>query len=160
VGAGVMGAGIAQLAALKGFGVTIQEINDGALAAGIQKITELFEQAAQKNVISPKAAREGISLIRGTTKWDRFAEADLVIEAVVEDLDIKRKVFTELVQRIRPDATLTSNTSSLLVADLEKDVIHPNRLAGLHFFNPVHKMPLVEVIRTDKTDASTINLLE
>src|SRR5262249_53597817 len=136
-----------------------QEVNEELLAAGIQRITGLLEQAAAKSAVTGKAARDALSLIRGTTAWDGFDKADLVVEAVVEDLRIKRAVFAELQKRTRSDVILTTNTSSLLVSDLESGVAHPERLAGLHFFNPVHKMPLVEVVQTAKTDECTANRL-
>src|SRR5207249_160019 len=93
VGAGIMGAGIAQLAALKGFPVAVQEINEKALAAGTQRIAGLFAQAVEKRIVTAETSRKALSSIRPTTNWDGFADADIVVEAVVEELQIKQKVF-------------------------------------------------------------------
>jgi len=151
VGAGAMGAGIAQLAAVKGFGVVVQEVNEAALAAGVQRIEALFRKAVERGVLSDAEAKEKLAALGRTTSWEGFADVDLVIEAVVEELDKKRAVFGELSRRTRPDAVLATNTSSLSVGALQEGVPHPERVAGLHFFNPVHKMPLVEVVRTPRT---------
>jgi 3-hydroxyacyl-CoA dehydrogenase/enoyl-CoA hydratase/3-hydroxybutyryl-CoA epimerase len=152
VGAGTMGAGIAQLAAVKGFEVVVQEIDDAALAAGIKKIEDLFQKAAARGLLSPQEARQKMAAIGGTTSWQGFDKTDLVIEAVIEDLKLKKDVFKELEKRTRPNTILATNTSSLLVRQLQDGLTHPERVAGLHFFNPVHKMPLVEVVRTEATE--------
>jgi 3-hydroxyacyl-CoA dehydrogenase/enoyl-CoA hydratase/3-hydroxybutyryl-CoA epimerase len=159
VGAGTMGAGIAQLAALKGFEVVVQEINDAALAAGIKKIEDLFQKAAERGLLSAEEARQKMAAIGRTTSWKGFDQTDLVIEAVIEDLKLKKGVFTELEKRTRPNTILATNTSSLLVRQLQEGLTHPERVAGLHFFNPVHKMPLVEVVRTSNTEEKVANIL-
>jgi 3-hydroxyacyl-CoA dehydrogenase/enoyl-CoA hydratase/3-hydroxybutyryl-CoA epimerase len=160
VGAGVMGAGITQLAAIHGFDLTVQEVNDSALTAGMRRIADLLGKAAEKGLLSAQAAEKLSASIRGSTTWEGFGDVDLVIEAAVEELGIKKRIFRELAQRTRPSAILATNTSSLLVSDLKGEVAHPERLAGLHFFNPVHKMPLVEVVGVDTTDAQTVGLLK
>jgi 3-hydroxyacyl-CoA dehydrogenase/enoyl-CoA hydratase/3-hydroxybutyryl-CoA epimerase len=160
VGAGVMGAGIAQLAALRGFDVTIQEVNESALTAGMRRIADLVAKAAEKGLVSAQAAQKLSASIRGSTTWEGFGDVDLVVEAAVEELGIKKRIFKELAQRTRPATILATNTSSLLVSALKGEVGHPARLAGLHFFNPVHKMPLVEVVSADTTDAQTVGLLK
>src|SRR5437660_249708 len=114
VGAGTMGAGIAQLAALKGFEVIVQEINDVALAAGVGKIEDLFQKAAERRLLSPEEARQKMAAIGRTTTWQGFDRTDLVIEAVIEDLKLKKDVFKELEKRTRPNTILASNTSSLV----------------------------------------------
>src|SRR5438093_8623344 len=159
VGAGTMGAGIAQLAALKGFEVVVQEINDVALTAGIKKIEDLFQKAAERRLLSPEEARQKMAAIGRTTSWQGFDQTDLVIEAVIEDLKLKKEVFTELEKRTRPNTILATNTSSLVVQQLQEGLTHPERVAGLHFFNPVHKMPLVEVVRTPTTEEKVGNIL-
>jgi 3-hydroxyacyl-CoA dehydrogenase/enoyl-CoA hydratase/3-hydroxybutyryl-CoA epimerase len=146
VGAGTMGAGIAQLAAVKGCQVVVQEINEGALAAGVKKIEDLFQKAVERKVMSADEARQKLAAIGKTTTWDGFGNSDLVIEAVIEDLDKKREVFAELERRTRPQTILATNTSSLSVTAIQQGMRHPERIGGLHFFNPVHKMPLVEVV--------------
>jgi 3-hydroxyacyl-CoA dehydrogenase/enoyl-CoA hydratase/3-hydroxybutyryl-CoA epimerase len=159
VGAGTMGAGIAQLAAIKGFQVVVQEINEGALAAGIKKIEDLFAKAAERKVLTADEARQKVAGMGKTTNWEGFADTDLVIEAAIEDLDKKRAIFRELESRTRPDTLLATNTSSLSVTDLQKGLAHPERVGGLHFFNPVHKMPLVEVICAPLTNEPTAKVL-
>jgi 3-hydroxyacyl-CoA dehydrogenase/enoyl-CoA hydratase/3-hydroxybutyryl-CoA epimerase len=161
VGAGVMGAGIAQLAAIHGFEVVVREINDTALAAGIDRITALFQKAVDNRLLSSDAAQQKLAAIQRTTGWEGFGEADLVIEAVVEDLKVKQALFQELQQHTQPPTILATNTSSLLVQQLQEGMKNPERVAGLHFFNPVHKMPLVEVVRAPLTgDRSVAALLE
>lgn len=159
VGAGTMGAGIAQLAAVKGFEVTVQEVDEAALAAGMNKIEALFARAVQRRVLSSEEAQQKLAKIGRTTSWEGFGDADLVVEAVIEELNSKRDVFRELARRCRPDAILATNTSSLSVRELQDGLDHPERVAGLHFFNPVHKMPLVEVARAPQTGEATLATL-
>jgi 3-hydroxyacyl-CoA dehydrogenase/enoyl-CoA hydratase/3-hydroxybutyryl-CoA epimerase len=159
VGAGTMGAGIAQLAAVKGYEVVVQEVNDAALAAGIQKIEALFRKAAEHRVISPEEAEKKLSAIGRTTTWQGFADVDLAVEAAIEDLDAKRAIFCELERHTPPTAFLATNTSSLLVEKLQEGREHPERIGGLHFFNPVHKMPLVEVVHAPATYYQTLTAL-
>jgi 3-hydroxyacyl-CoA dehydrogenase/enoyl-CoA hydratase/3-hydroxybutyryl-CoA epimerase len=156
VGAGTMGAGIAQLAALRGFEVVVQEVDQAALAAGMNKIADLVDKAVERGVLSRAEADEKLAGLGRTTSWEGFGEVDLVVEAVLEDLPLKQKVFRELENRCRPEAVLATNTSSLVVAEIQTVLRHPERIAGLHFFNPVHKMPLVEVVRAPATDQTTL----
>jgi 3-hydroxyacyl-CoA dehydrogenase/enoyl-CoA hydratase/3-hydroxybutyryl-CoA epimerase len=159
VGAGVMGAGIAQLAAAKGCEVVVQEVNEQALGAGLGRIDGLFAKASERGVLDPEEAARRRSAVKGTTTWEGFDAVDLVVEAAVEDLEIKRGLFRELEGRTRPDAVLATNTSSLLVQSLQEGLKDPARVAGLHFFNPVHKMPLVEVARTPANEDRAVALL-
>jgi 3-hydroxyacyl-CoA dehydrogenase/enoyl-CoA hydratase/3-hydroxybutyryl-CoA epimerase len=159
VGAGVMGAGIAQLAALKGCEVVVQEVNQGALDAGMKRLDELFAKAVERRVLPEAEARQRRAAVRGTLAWEGFDGADVVVEAALEDLEVKRNLFRELEARTRPEAVLATNTSSLPVARLQEGLRHPQRVAGLHFFNPVHKMPLVEVVRAPATSAEVAERL-
>jgi len=156
VGAGTMGAGIAQLAAVRGCEVYVQEVNDAALAAGMQKIDTLFKKAVENRILSEVDAAKKRAAVRGTTTWEGFGDVDLAVEAVIEDLDLKRGVFRELERRTGPETFLATNTSSLLVERLQDGSERPARIGGLHFFNPVHKMPLIEVVRAPATDEATI----
>jgi 3-hydroxyacyl-CoA dehydrogenase/enoyl-CoA hydratase/3-hydroxybutyryl-CoA epimerase len=156
VGAGAMGAGIAQLASVKGFEVVIQEVNEAALAGGLQKVEALFDQAVERGLLTADTAKRQLAAVGRTTTWEGFANVDLVVEAVLEDLSSKQAVFRELDRRTRPTTILASNTSSLPVRELQAGLEHPERVAGLHFFNPVHKMPLVEVARAPATDERTL----
>jgi 3-hydroxyacyl-CoA dehydrogenase/enoyl-CoA hydratase/3-hydroxybutyryl-CoA epimerase len=159
VGAGVMGAGIAQLAAIKGCEVVVQEVNETALGAGLLKIHDLFQKAIGRKLLTAEEATKRLAAVRGTLKWEGFENVDLVVEAALEDLDAKRAVFRALEARTRPDTVLATNTSSLSVERLQKGLNHPERVAGLHFFNPVHKMPLVEVARAPASDKRTLAVL-
>jgi 3-hydroxyacyl-CoA dehydrogenase/enoyl-CoA hydratase/3-hydroxybutyryl-CoA epimerase len=159
VGAGVMGAGIAQLAALKGCQVIVQEVNEAALAAGMSRIKELFHKASERGVMSAGEADRRLAAIKGTVAWEDFGNVDVVVEAAIEDLSAKRNLFRELEQRTRPETILATNTSSLPVAALQEGLSRPERVAGLHFFNPVHRMELVEVAHTPTTGDSAANLL-
>lgn len=154
IGAGVMGAGIAQLAALSGCDVIVREINDQALATGLNRIDELFAKLVQRKRATPQHAAARRAAVRGTTGWDGIEDMELVIEAAVEDPDVKRALFREL--SAKTGAILATNTSSLTLASLLDGVDRPERVAGLHFFNPVHKMPLVEVVRHGGTSADVI----
>ncbi len=159
VGAGTMGAGIAQLAAIRGCDVVIREIDEVALATGSLKVAGLFSQAVVRGVISEAEAHRRLGAVKGTIAWDGFQELDLVIEAVIEDLELKRKVFRELEAQTRPETLLVTNTSSLGIANIAEGLTHPERVAALHFFNPVHKMPLVEVGHAAATSPQTIATL-
>jgi 3-hydroxyacyl-CoA dehydrogenase/enoyl-CoA hydratase/3-hydroxybutyryl-CoA epimerase len=151
VGAGTMGAGIAQLAALKGCSVVLQEINETALAEGILRVLGLFHRAVERGILAPGELPSRLALVHGTTAWKGFADLDLVVEAIVEDLQAKRELFRNLEKQTSPSTILATNTSSLRVQHLQEGLKHPGRVAGLHFFNPVHKMPLVEVVRSPAT---------
>jgi len=159
VGAGTMGAGIAQLAAVNGRDVIVREINDSALAAGMKKIEDLLAKAVEHRVLSAADAQRKLAAMVRTTSWQGFDSADLVIEAAIEDLAAKQAIFAALEAHVRPTALLATNTSSLQVAQLQDGRTQPARIGGLHFFNPVHKMPLVEVVRGPATDEATVQAL-
>jgi 3-hydroxyacyl-CoA dehydrogenase/enoyl-CoA hydratase/3-hydroxybutyryl-CoA epimerase len=159
VGAGTMGAGIAQLAAIRGCEVVVQEMDAEALGRGILKITELFNKALERGVLTPIEYERRLGAIKGTTSWEGFQNVELVVEAVLEEPALKKKVFEQLEQQTRPETVLATNTSSLSVTDLQTGLRHPERVAGLHFFNPVHKMDLVEVVRAPATNDASMKLL-
>ncbi len=161
VGAGVMGAGIAQLAAFRGGRVVVREINQTALDVGLKRIKDLFDKAVQRRVLSDREAdqRRSPRQCASTTAWVGFDEVDVIVEAAIEDLDAKRGVFRELDGRTRPTTVLATNTSSMRVGGLEEGLTHPERVGGMHFFNPVHKMPLVEVVRTATTNERSLATL-
>ncbi|MFO0878805.1 MAG: 3-hydroxyacyl-CoA dehydrogenase NAD-binding domain-containing protein [Gemmataceae bacterium] len=159
VGAGVMGAAIAQLAALQGVHVVVQEATADTLARGMGRLDELFKTAVTRGKVAADEAARLRDSIRGTTRWEGFAQVDLVIEAAVEDLAVKRNLFRELMVRTPGDTVLATNTSSLQVAQLQEGLASPQRVAALHFFNPVHRMPLVEVAGSSSTSADTLMLL-
>ena len=142
-----MGAGIAQLAAARGCEVVVQEMDADALGKGVLRIEALFKKAVEGGAMSAEDAAKKLGAIKGTVSWEEFEDVELAVEAVIEDLDVKRPIFRELEQRTRPQTVLASNTSSLPVAALQEGLQYPERVAGLHFFNPVHKMDLIEVVR-------------
>ncbi|MFQ3592370.1 MAG: 3-hydroxyacyl-CoA dehydrogenase NAD-binding domain-containing protein [Gemmataceae bacterium] len=147
LGAGTMGAGIAQLLALSDREVVVWERDEPALAAGLDRIDVLFTKLVERGKATANRAAECRALIRGTTSLE-FRQADLAIEAVIEDREIKKSLFCTLA--VHSGILLATNTSSLRVADLN-EVADPSRVAGLHFFNPVHKIPLVEVVQSSAT---------
>jgi len=151
VGAGTMGAGIAQLACVKGYQVVVQEINEVALKTGVQRIQDLLVKAVANRVLSIDEANNKLASLGQTTTYEGFETVDLVIEAAIEELEQKKAIFRELDRRTGPNTILATNTSSLSVTKLQEGLSHPERVAGLHFFNPVHKMPLVEVIEAQAT---------
>jgi 3-hydroxyacyl-CoA dehydrogenase/enoyl-CoA hydratase/3-hydroxybutyryl-CoA epimerase len=159
VGAGTMGAGIAQLAALNGIPVVVKDINDEIVAGGMKKIESLTNEAATKGVLTRDAAAALLRSVTSTSRWEPLAGSGIVIEAVVEREDVKREVFRQLAEQLGPSAVLASNTSALSVTRLAEATPHPERVAGLHFFNPVHKMHLVEVVRARSTNDETIAAL-
>lgn len=159
VGAGTMGAGIAQLVALNGIAVVMKDINDEIVASGMKKIESLAGDAVAKGALARDAADAALRLVTPTADWNSLAGTDVAIEAVIEREDVKRDVFRRLAEELGPTAVLASNTSALSVARLAETTPNPERVAGLHFFNPVHKMHLVEVIRAPGTNDATIAAL-
>ncbi|HEY7425682.1 MAG TPA: 3-hydroxyacyl-CoA dehydrogenase NAD-binding domain-containing protein, partial [Gemmataceae bacterium] len=159
VGAGTMGAGIAQLAAFKGCKVVVQEVSQAALDAGLERIKGLFRKAVERRLLTEPESVERLAAIQGTLKWEGFDNVDVVVEAALEELDAKRTVFRELEKHTRPATVLATNTSSLTVERLQDGLAHPQRVAGMHFFNPVHKMPLVEVARAPSSNEAALATL-
>jgi 3-hydroxyacyl-CoA dehydrogenase/enoyl-CoA hydratase/3-hydroxybutyryl-CoA epimerase len=156
LGAGVMGGGIAQLLAYYDIPVRMKDINWEAVAAGYRQARKVFDGALRRRRLSEREVERKMSLISGATDYSGFGLVDLVIEAIVEDLEIKKKVFRELVKEVRKDTVLASNTSSLSITEMGKATRRPGQFVGMHFFNPVHRMPLVEVVRGDKTSDETV----
>jgi 3-hydroxyacyl-CoA dehydrogenase/enoyl-CoA hydratase/3-hydroxybutyryl-CoA epimerase len=159
VGAGTMGAGIVQLAVLKGCDVVVREPDERALGAAIMRLLGLFNQAVEHGILSPADIPKRLANIHGTTAWKGFADLDLCIEAVVENATVKRSVFREMEKHTSASTILASNTSSLPVTPLGEALQYPGRVVGLHFFNPVHKMPLVEIARTAVTKSEVLDEL-
>jgi 3-hydroxyacyl-CoA dehydrogenase/enoyl-CoA hydratase/3-hydroxybutyryl-CoA epimerase len=151
VGTGTMGAGIIQLALMKGFEVAVQQRSESSIEAGRRRVERLLRKAAELGLITPDEARRKLDGVIWTTRWTGFAGADLVVESVTEELETKRAVFRSIEQHVRPDTPIATNTSSLCVGWLQEGMAHPGRVVGLHFFHPVHRIPLVEVVRTSAT---------
>lgn len=156
LGAGTMGGGIAQLAAYYEKPVRMKDINLQAIGAGMSQASKTLSDAVKRRRMKKSEAEHKLSLISGATDYSGFEKTDLVIEAIVEDLEIKKKVFAEIDKIVPTHCVIASNTSSLPVTEMAKATKRPEKVAGLHFFNPVHKMPLVEVIRGEKSSDETI----
>lgn len=155
-GAGVMGGGIAELASRYGLEVRLRDVRSEALQKGLQTVRAVLDERGRRKR-TPGREKDGqMARILPTLELSGFTLADAAIEAVVEDLDIKRRVFAELEVRMRPDALLATNTSSLSVDALADGLRHPGRFVGFHFFNPVHRMPLVEVVRGARTSDAAL----
>lgn len=156
VGCGLMGHGIAQVAAQGGCTVVVYEAAEAALAAGLGRIdkslAKLAEKAAEKGQQFDAAGVR--ARIAGTLSKADLSGCDLVVEAIVEDLDVKKALFAELGKLCKPETIFASNTSSFPIGAMAEASGRPSRFVGLHFFNPVQLMKLVEVVRTDKTDAA------
>lgn len=156
VGAGVMGGGIAQLAAFRDVAVRMKDIRDDAVAGGLRHAQSLFDKAVDRRKLRRDDADRKMALIQGGLEWNGFHSADLLIEAVVERMDVKRAVLTEAEGVLEEGAILATNTSSLSVDAMAEALARPALFCGIHFFNPVHKMPLVEVVRGARTSADTV----
>lgn len=151
LGAGVMGGGIAQLASHKSLPVRMKDIDYKGLGAGMAAASKLFQGLVKKRKMTRREAEIKMALISSTTDYLGFGQLDLVVEAVVENMDVKKRVLKECEAVMKPGGIFATNTSSLSVTELATASAHPERVVGMHFFNPVHKMPLIEVIRGEKT---------
>jgi len=162
LGAGVMGGGIAQLFAGRNIPSRVKDINYDAVGKAYQQAASVLKGKVKRRRLTKLEMSQILQKITGTVDYSGFNSVDFVVEAIVEDLEIKKKVFAELEENIREDAVVVTNTSSLLVNDMAVAFKKPERFVGMHFFNPVHMMPLVEVIRgkdsTDEAVATTFKL--
>jgi 3-hydroxyacyl-CoA dehydrogenase/enoyl-CoA hydratase/3-hydroxybutyryl-CoA epimerase len=156
IGAGVMGAGIAELASRHGIAVRMREIKPEALQNGLRTVRAVIDERGRRKRQSAREKDAQMGRILPTLELTGMGHADFAIEVVVEDLDAKRRVFAELEVRVPPGALLASNTSSLSINALAQGLLHPERFVGFHFFNPVHRMPLVEVVRGEKTSDAAL----
>ena len=156
LGAGIMGGGIAQLLADKSVWVRLKDINYDAIAKGFKAARKIFDQAVKKRKMKKADAQVKMARITATLNFSGFKTTDMVIEAVVENLEVKKKVFRELSENVSSGTILCTNTSALSVTEMAKATKDPSKVIGLHFFNPVHRMPLLEIIKTDFTSLETI----
>jgi 3-hydroxyacyl-CoA dehydrogenase/enoyl-CoA hydratase/3-hydroxybutyryl-CoA epimerase len=155
VGSGVMGSGIAHWCAAQGFGVILCDSNRAAIERGVAVIRELFADGVRRGKVSPGDAHRMTGGIGITTSLEDFEYCDLVIEAVVEDLAVKQKVFAELSVITKPDCVLVSNSSVHPIEKITADVVNPGRVVGFHFFNLVSRMPLIELSPGSQTTRAT-----
>ncbi|MFQ6617914.1 MAG: 3-hydroxyacyl-CoA dehydrogenase family protein, partial [Fidelibacterota bacterium] len=155
VGCGLMGSGITQVSAAAGYETVTGEITDELIEKGLAKIDSFLSKSIEKGRITEQKKREIMGRIEGTTDLQKFKDCDIIIEAIIEDLDEKIALFRELDQICPPETIFASNTSSLTITQLGSSTKRPHKMVGLHFFNPVPIMKLVEVVRTILTDKDT-----
>src|SRR3989449_10457921 len=151
-----MGAGIAQVAAAAGFEVVMRDVEDRFLVKGLAAIAQGLAKAVEKGKVTEDPRKAARARIRPTTRLDDAALADLIIEAVPEDATLKRQVFAELDKKASGHVIFASNTSSISITELAAATSRPDRFIGLHFFNPVPLMKLVEVVRGLHTSDATL----
>ncbi len=156
LGAGIMGGGIAYQSAYKGTPILMKDIADAGLDLGMSEATKLLAKRVDRGRMSGLQMGEVLSSIRPTLDYTGFDKADVVVEAVVENVKVKHAVLSECEQHIREDAVLASNTSTISITRLAEPLKRPENFCGMHFFNPVHQMPLVEVIRGERTSDETV----
>ncbi len=155
IGAGVMGGDIAAWSALKGFDVTLQDRDDQAIDKALDRARTLFD----KRLRNPEKHRQAVARLRADAPGEGLSRADIVIEAIVENPDIKRNLYAQAQTQMKADALLTSNTSSIPLTQLLPGLAHPGRFAGLHYFNPVALMPLVEIVTHPDLEVAVGNRL-
>ncbi|MGZ8492939.1 MAG: 3-hydroxyacyl-CoA dehydrogenase family protein [Gemmatirosa sp.] len=156
LGGGMMGSGIAHVCAAAGFDTTVREVTAAMAHRAQQAVERSLARAVERGKLSADARDDALARLHYTTELDALADSDLVIEAVVEDLEVKNRAWRELDARCRPSALVATNTSRLTVAAMAAVTARADRVVGLHFFNPVPVMRLVEVVRTVTTSDETV----
>lgn len=156
-GCGLMGSGIAEVSAKAGFEVVVREIDESALSGGRKRVSGSLDRAVSKGKLGQDARNEALARMTFTTSLDDLADCDLVVEAIIESLEAKKELFGYLDGVCRSETIFASNTSSLTVTDMAAATSRPERFVGLHFFNPVPVMKLVEVVRTILTSQETFD---
>ena len=156
LGAGVMGGGIAWLFSNRHKNVRLKDIQWGAVAKGYQTASLYYQQLKKRRKIKPKQIAYRMNRIAGCINYNGFNQLDFAIEAVVENIEVKKAVLAEVEQQLPTHAILASNTSSLSITEMASDLQRPENMIGMHFFNPVNRMPLVEIIPGEKTSQQTI----
>ena len=157
LGAGIMGGGIAYQSAVKGTPVIMKDINQAALDLGLKEAAKILSKGMELGKVDAKTMASTLNNIVPTLEYSAIKDVDLVIEAVVENPKVKGIVLAETEQNVGDDTVICSNTSTISINQLAKSLKKPERFCGMHFFNPVHKMPLVEIIRGEKTSEDTIS---
>jgi 3-hydroxybutyryl-CoA dehydrogenase len=155
IGGGLMGSGIAQVSAAAGFPTTVREVSEDLCAKSRQSIEKTLAKGIERGKVTPAERDTALKNLRFVTRLEELADSDLFIEAVVEDLDVKNSLWSQLDRIALPDAIFASNTSSLTIIAMATASGRPDRMLGLHFFNPVPLMKLVEVVRTVTTSEET-----
>jgi 3-hydroxyacyl-CoA dehydrogenase/enoyl-CoA hydratase/3-hydroxybutyryl-CoA epimerase/enoyl-CoA isomerase len=156
LGAGIMGGGIAYQSAVKGTPILMKDINETGIQQGLDEASKLLGKRVEKGRLTPAKMAEALNAIRPTLSYGDFGHVDIVVEAVVENPKVKQAVLAEVEGQVKEDAILASNTSTISISLLAKALKRPENFVGMHFFNPVHMMPLVEVIRGEKSSEVAI----
>ena len=156
LGAGIMGAGIGQLCAQKGYDVDILDISEEVLDKAKTKVQKGMERRIEKGKITKEDMDSVLSRMHWTTDINKAADSDFVIEAVLENMDLKKDIFSKLSAICSPETTLASNTTALSISEIATATAHPEQVIGMHFFNPAVIMKLVEIIRGDETSDETV----
>lgn len=156
VGCGLMGGGIAQTCAQSGYETVVREINQELLDKGLQRIYSAWDMMVSKNKLTAGQVEENRARLRGTLNLEDFADCDIVIEAVIENMEEKLRLFPALDRIVKPQGLLLTNTSSLNVTQMGAATKRPDKVCGLHFFNPAPVMKLVEIVKTISTSEETI----
>ena len=155
IGAGTMGNGIAQVCAVAGYQVLLVDVADAALARGMATLSKNLERQVNKGTLDAERAEVAKTRIRTSTDYAQLSTAQLVIEAATESLQLKQRILQQVAANVAADCLIATNTSSLSVTQLAASIEHPERFIGVHFFNPVPMMALVEIIRGLQTSDST-----
>jgi len=159
VGAGVMGNGIAHVFSLKEYDVLLNDLNEEILKKAIETISANMDRQIKKEIITQTQKENALKRIKTTTSLSEFKDCDIVIEAVIEDVETKINVFKKLDEIAKPDAIFASNTSSISITLLASNTKRPEKFIGMHFFNPVPLMKLVEVVKGERTSEETVNII-
>jgi 3-hydroxybutyryl-CoA dehydrogenase len=156
IGAGAMGSGIAYICAMKGYEVAITEVNEELLKRGVTKIRQMIVDGVSRGKLMPKEAEAVLGKVKGTTDITEAArDADIVVEAVYEDMNVKKDIFKKLDENCPAHTVLASNTSALSITEMAKTTKRPDKVLGVHFFNPPYAMKLVEIVMGEQTSEET-----
>ncbi len=158
VGCGLMGSGISQVCAQSGYQVVVSEINDELLNKGLASISLFLTRNVKKGRVSQAEKDATLARIKGTTNIKDFGDCDLIIEAAIENMDVKKKIFAELDKTCPKHAILATNTSCLSIIDMATVTTRPEKVLGMHFFNPVPRMKLLEIVKTIATSDETLKV--
>ena len=157
IGCGLMGSGITQVSAQCGYDVVVCEADQELLDKGLKKIDNFLTKGVEREKVTEEQKKATLDKIEGTTKLTDLKDCDIIIEAIIENIDIKKQVFKELDGLCRPDVIFGSNTSSISIIDMASATSRSDKFLGLHFFNPVPIMKLVEIVRSIVTSDETYN---